>query len=311
MTPRSSLLLALLLLPTGLRAQADLKVNEVSTGTISWIEIANLGSVTEDLSLYKIRFGGNSGTNFIQGVYTIPAGTMLGPNQTLVITEDPTTVTPTVPAGVFKAYTGAGIVWTATPAIGANGVVALNNSFDFGVDRMKWGNPINDFSSYGSFWTGSINPGGAVMYRNSPFDTDSPSDWGATAVSSATPGLTNPGEALVIDLEMTTTGAGDITIDVITFGPAVPNGEIFNLFSLIDLTPDGSGPLFGIAADALLQATTPVGAGNPFHTNLDGTGHWQIAVPPGFLPIGLHVEGVSLLIQGLVTRISTVEVITL
>jgi hypothetical protein len=307
MKSRSLFALALFLFPASLCGQ--LLVNEVFTGDPDWIEIVNLGTTTEDLSSYKIRFGGNSGMSFTQGVYTIPNGTMLAPNGVLVITDDPSTSLPLVPVGVFKGYAGSNIVWNTTPTAGTNGAVALNNAFDIGLDRMKWGSPITDFSSYGSTWTGTIAPTAATMYRGSPFDTDGPADWSSAA--QPTPGAINPGEALVIDLEFNTPGGGGLNIDVFTFGPAVPNGEIFNLLSLVNTVPDGSGPLFGIAADALLQATTPLSPTNPFHTNLDGLGNWQLIVPPGFLPPGFHVEGVSLLIQGFVSRISTVEVITL
>jgi hypothetical protein len=227
----------------------------------------------------------------------------------LVITDDPTVATPVVPPGVFKAYAGSAIPWTTTPTAGSNGVVALNTAFDFGIDRMLWGNPSQTFSNYGSPFTGAIVPTAVAIYRNSPFDTDTPADW--TSFLTSTPGQTNPGEANVIDMLFTSPGPGGIVVDVATYVQPVPGGEIINLFSLVDTVPDGSGPLFGIAADALLQATTPVGPGNPFHTNLNGLGAWQLFVPPFTLPVGLHVEGVSLLIQGTVTRISKVEVITL
>jgi hypothetical protein len=312
MTTRSLSVLAFLglaLVPGSLKAQ--LKVNEVSTALPSWIEIVNLGPAPVSVAGYKIRFGGNSGLSFVQGVFTIPAGVTLNPNQALVITEDISIAQPVVPVGVFKAYCGSTIVWAATPTVGANGAVALNDPGDVGIDRMKWGNPLQDFSSYGSPFTGSISPAANVMYRSAPIDTDTTADWGSSTVAGATPGAINPGEANVIDLEFTTIAGGGLTVEVFTYGPAVAGGEIFNLISLIDSNPDGSGPLFGVGADALLQATTPVGPGNPFHTNLDGTGHWIISVPSGSLPIGLHIEGVSLLYNGTIARISTVEVTTI
>src|SRR5262249_53338869 len=159
----------------------------------------------------------------------------------IVITEDISTALPAVPGGVFKAYCGSSIPWVQTPATGANGVVGLNDPSDVGLDRMKWGNPLQDFSTYGSPWTSSIVPTAAVMFRNTPFDTNAPADWGASATG--TPGAINPGEANVINLTLTSTpGSGDLTLTVTTIGPAVPFGEIFNLASLQDLTPDGSGP---------------------------------------------------------------------
>ena len=313
MTKRSLSVLALYLFPACLWAQAGLKVNEVSTTNPAWVEIVNFGATPVNMTGYKVRFGGNSGLTFQQGVYTVPAGVTLNQNQVLVITEDVSAVQPPVPAGVFKAYGGfTGFPWVTTPATGANGCAAINDPADVGLDRMKWGNPQQDFSTYGSPFTGTIAPTAAVMSRFVATDSDTPSDWTSTTTAGASPGLVNPGTANVIDLELTTVvGSGGITIDVLTLGPAVPNGEIFNLFSLINSVPDGSGPLFGIGADAFLQATTPLSPGNPFHTNLDGAGNYQLVVPAGSLPVGLHVEGISILFQGGVARVSTVEVITL
>jgi Lamin Tail Domain len=312
MTTRSLSALAVFLLPACLWAQAGLKVNEVSTDVVDWIEVANLGTSPVNMTGYKIRFGGNSGLMFVQNVYTIPAGVTLNPNQVMVITEDVSAVQPAVPAGVFKAYCGATIPWNTTPAVGTNGCVALNDPADVGIDRVKWGNPLQDFSVYGSPFTGTLAPTAATFGRFVPTDSDTPADWVSAATALATPGLINPGEANVIDLEFSSpSGVGSLTVDVITIGPPVAFGEIFNLISLVDSNPDGSGPLFGVGADALLQAVTPASPGNPFHTNLDGSGHWQISVPAGSLPPGLHLEGVTVLFQGTITRISTVEVITL
>jgi hypothetical protein len=297
--------LAVFLLPACLCGQ--LKISEVSTTIPSWVEVINLGSSPVNMNGYRIRFGGNSGLSFIQGVYTFGA-TTLAPNQTFVITEDISNTFPTVPNPAFRAYCGSSIVWVTIFATGVNGVVSLNDPSDISLDRMKWGNPLQDFSVYGGTWTGTISPvaGSApTMYRNSPTDTDGPADWTFTA--SPTPGAVNPGEANVLSMQiLTTPGTGNITLNVTTLAPPVPFGDIFNLFSFIDSVPDGSGPLFGIGADALLQATQ----GFPFRTNLDANGNFQLSSGPGSLPIGLHVEGVSLLLQGTITRISTVAVVT-
>src|SRR4029079_7838612 len=107
MIKRSLPILCLGLLTASLWAQPSLKVNEVSTGNPSWIEIANLGS-SVNVGGYIIRFGGNSGITFLQGSYVLPSMT-LGTNQVLVITEDVSAVLPAVPAGVFKAYCGSSI----------------------------------------------------------------------------------------------------------------------------------------------------------------------------------------------------------
>jgi len=304
MIKRLFLLLCLGLLPASLSGQAVLKVNEVSTANPSWIEIVNLGTPI-NVGGYIVRAGGNSGITFLQGSYTIPSMT-LGTNQVLVLTEDVSAVLPAVPAGVFKAYCGFSIPWAATPATGANGVVALNDPTDVGLDRMRWGNPLQDFSIYGSPWSSTITATASAMYRNTPVDTNTPADWVSTGTP--TPGVINPGEANVLNLQLVSTpGLGDLTLTVTSIGPAVPFGEIFNLASLINTSPDGSGPIFGVGADVLLQPTM----GYPFHTNLDANGVFQLATGPGALPFGLHLEVVSLLLQGSITRISMVKVVTI
>jgi hypothetical protein len=306
MMTRSFTAIAAYLLPVCLWAQSGLKISEVSTVNPSWIEIINLGSSPVNLNGYKIRWGGNSGISFLQGVYTIPS-VVLNPSAVLVITEDFSTAQPAVPAGVFKAYCGGTIPWNVTPGVGVNGCVALNDPLDLGLDRMKWGNPLQDFSIYGSPWSSAIVPTSSTMFRNSPVDTDAPADWTSTATP--TPGAVNPGEANVISFSLTTTpGTGSITATVQTFAPPVPFGDVYNLVSFYDLTPDGSGPLFGIGADALLQATY----GPPFHISLDANGNWTLSGGPGTLPLGTHLEGVSLLVQGgAITRIAKVTVVTL
>jgi hypothetical protein len=302
MIKRSFLALCVFVLPACLPAQ--LKVNEVSTSSTSWIEIINLGAPI-NINGYKVRYGGNSGISFVQNVFTCPS-MVLGTNQVFVITEDISTAQPSVPAGVFKAYCGAPLPWVATPATGANGAVAINDAADIGLDRMKWGNPLQDFSVYGSPFTGSIVPTAVVMFRSAPTDTNTPSDW--LSGPSGTPGAVNPGQANVIDIQfLSTPGTGDLTVNITTIGPPVPFGEIFTLVSLIDSNPDGTGPIFGVGVDVLLQPTQ----GYPFHTNLDASGNWQLVVPPGGLPLGLHLEAVTLLVQGSITRISTVEIVTI
>lgn len=304
MLTRSFTAIAAFLLPACLWAQAGLKVSEVSTSNPSWIEIINISGSSVNMSGYKIRWGGNSGLSFLQGVYTIGAVT-LPPNGVMVITEDISTSQPAVPAGVFKAYAGGLMPWSAAPAVGVNGCVALNDPGDVGLDRMKWGNPLQDLSIYGSPWTSTISPTGHTMFRNSPVDTDAPADW--TSTTTPTPGAINPGEANMITLSLTTTpGTGSVTATVVTLAAPVPLGEIYNLVSFYDTNPDGSGPLFGIGADALLQATM----GPPFHVNLDAIGNWSLSGGPGTLPIGTHLEGISILVQaGAITRISKVAVV--
>jgi hypothetical protein len=293
------------LVPACLSGQSTLKVNEVSTAATSWIEIINLGASPVNMTGYKIRFGGNSGLSFVQGVYTIGAVT-LNTNQVLVITEDPSATVPSVPAGVFKAYCGMSLPWATTPSTGANGVVCLNTPGDVGLDRMKWGNPLQDMSTYGSPWTSTISPTAAVMLRGSPVDTDGPADWSFSATGS--PGAANPGEANVVSMQLTTSGGGSITLNVTTLGPPLPSAELYNLVSFQTQTPTGSGPLFGIGADALVQATY----GYPFHTNLDVNGNFSISGGPGTLPVGTHLEGISIVLQGgAIARISSVAVITL
>ncbi len=287
-------------------AQAGLRVNEISTGTTDWLELANFGGVTIHLGGYKVFCGGNQSGAFQFGQFIIPANVNIAPNQLIVITDDATLASPTVPSGGLKLYSGFDIIWSNVPGGNGSGQCTLTDANSLGVDTVRWGTPLQDLSLGASF-SGTVSLG-TIMRRTSNGDTNSSTDWFSTSASGASAGAFNLGQTFVPVLQLTgtTTGLGDLSLTVTTLTPAVPSGEIFNFVSLVDTVPDGSGPLFGVDASALQQALTPLSPANPFHTPLDANGHWNIFAPVGSLP-HLHLEVVSILLEGgLITRTSGV-----
>ena len=82
----------------------NVKINEVSTADPTWVEIANLDTVTVDLSGWQVRIFGDAIGN-PTAFFTFPgiagSGTVvLGPEQTLLIGESITV--PTTPVGVAR-----------------------------------------------------------------------------------------------------------------------------------------------------------------------------------------------------------------
>lgn len=67
------------------------------------------------------------------------------------------------------------------------------------------------------------------------------------------------------------------------------------LTSTTDMVPNGSGPLFGLAWDAL-SSLQPAQPGSPFHSWLDGQGAFSFAAPAGTVPAGFRVEAVVVVI---------------
>lgn len=90
-------------------------------------------------------------------------------------------------------------------------------------------------------------------------------------------------------------GGGNWTLQVAS--PTHPNAECWNLFSLVTLTPTGSGPVFGINFDntVLSEIFSPLGT-HPFHVLLDGNGNYSLG--PLNLPAGLQADGVTIAVSG-------------
>ncbi|HMS17114.1 MAG TPA: hypothetical protein PKA37_09770, partial [Planctomycetota bacterium] len=63
------------------------------------------------------------------------------------------------------------------------------------------------------------------------------------------------------------------------------------------LSPLGSGAIFGVGLDVLPQFGWAAFAGNPFHSNLSGTGFFGANYGPGALPLGLTVQAVVIVLD--------------
>lgn len=82
-----------------------------------------------------------------------------------------------------------------------------------------------------------------------------------------------------------------------TYGPGFPGAEVYNLVAVNLSSPTGSGPLFGIAFDAMVldEVMSPLGT-IPWHVMLDATGTFQIG--PFAIPPGLSVDYIAIAIVG-------------
>jgi hypothetical protein len=98
-----------------------------------------------------------------------------------------------------------------------------------------------------------------------------------------------------IALSFVNQGGGMWTLQVAS--PTHPNAECWNLFSLVTLTPTGSGPIFGINFDStvLSEIVSPPGT-HPFHIALDGNGNYSLG--PIGLPAGLAADGIAIAVSG-------------
>jgi hypothetical protein len=89
-----------------------------------------------------------------------------------------------------------------------------------------------------------------------------------------------------VDLVLSTSGAGDVTLGLSGLDPL---GEAFTGVSLQTAGSLGTGPLFGLGADALFTIAVPLGT-HPFHVTADSQGSYQFLAPPGSLSPGLVVD---------------------
>ncbi len=91
-----------------------------------------------------------------------------------------------------------------------------------------------------------------------------------------------------LTLSITTTGVGDILVQIQNMAP-------FNVwvigFSLQILSPIGSGPIYGVAPDALQTIFMPYGV-IPFHSSADANGNFYWGATG--LPAGLTLQAVAI-----------------
>jgi hypothetical protein len=310
---------ALVIVATSAIAQSGLRINEFGTGTPDYCEITNLGPDIVYMGGYKVNWGFNPAVGpFQSGAFTFPAGTVLYPGGSAILTDTVNASTPSAPLGTLKLYIGVNLPWLTAPM--GNGLIALADPASVGLDRVQWGaNTANfDSISFGETFTGVVNMTSAAGQRKDNNDTDLPADWFSSVAGSpgsmTPPSFSAPGQTLIVGLThvMTAAGGGQFSLTITSQNPPLPGVEVYNLLSLIDHTPNGSGAVFGVGTDVISLALTPAFIGNPFHTFLDGAGVFAISVPAGVLPPGLKFEGVALtVVGGLVSRISTVSEVVL
>ncbi len=290
-------ILALCLLTAPLSGQVV--INEFNAGTPDFVELRNLSTTnTVNVGGYTVEsYQSNGGTPSFEGSYTLPANVMLPPRGEFVLEENGNAGAPaaTFPCGVRTGYN---YNWTSSRNI----ILILRNASNQAIDYVY----RNDSGGAGGApslpaglsWSGSFNTTGNACSRLTDVDTDSAADW--TTNSNATPCNDNPGQTATppppppVSLLITSSGNGDINASVATM-PTLAGAEFWNLVSFQDLTPNGSGPLFGIGLDALPQIASPTGS--IFHNFLDAAGSWSFSGGPGTITPGLHVEVVSVAVN--------------
>ena len=278
----------LVLLALAAAAPSQVVINEFHTGSPDWVELRNVSGVPFDLGGWSVTtYQSGSGMPVLEGTFTIPFATLVPSGGFLVLQEYGASGAPgTLPCSIS---TGSNYSWTSVRSV----EVILRSPQQTAVDyvyRQGAGGPIAPpHLPIGATWTGLFSLSGDGCARVSNQDTDAASDW---AIASATACAPNPGQGASqsVGLSVTTSGAGDVSV-VIQTTPAIPGAEFVTLTSTVDLVPNGSGPVLGLAWDAL-GSIHPAQPGSPFHGWLDPQGSLVFAAPVGSVPPGLHIEAV-------------------
>lgn len=226
----------------------------IPTADNDYIEISNIDNVPHDLSGYKVEVFGTGA-----GVFTIPAGTILGGGQVMVLAYTGTNVD-----AVNNFY---GMNLSTTTSSGNQMGFTLKDASGAIVDVVAT-NGYTFPSSSGvtaADWSGSIpsNSGIAGSYRKTE-DTNKASDWfNSTTASNVTVGVFNPGLNRIASPSIVWTGGvltGPVTGQTITT-PAHPSAGVFSytatltsgsctVTDVVDvtvLTPQVPVPMFSIS----------------------------------------------------------------
>jgi hypothetical protein len=289
-----SLALIVLTLAVG-ASRAQVVINEINTGTPDFIELRNLGTSPVNIGGWVVAtWQTTNATPSAETPFIIPAGTII-PSQGFFTLQE--TGTPGAPGtlGACSMRVGINYNWNATRTV----EVRVTNG-GVGIDyfmRNASGVLGNPNLPAGTTWSGIFSSSGDALVRTGNLDTNTASDWGTTG--SGSPCVLNPGQSTIppVDFFLASAGLGDVVMSITTT-PAMPNREFYTLVSSQDFNPNGSGPIFGVGLDVLPQIAWPAFPGNPFHSNLSGTGFFGAAYGPGTLPIGLTVEAVVIVING-------------
>jgi hypothetical protein len=275
-------------------APGQVVINEVQTGTPDYIELRNLGQSPVNIGGWVVATWQTTTTVLsAEGQFTIPAGTTIPAEGFFVLQETGTPGTAGT-IGACSMRVGINYNWTNTRTI----VVALTNAGQ-GVDyffRNASGVVGTPNLPAGTTWSGTFSSTGDSIVRTSNSDTNAASDWGIAAAGS--PCALNPGQSFIppVDFFLASQGLGDVVMSITT-NPPRPNREFYTLVSGQILSPLGSGAIFGVGLDVLPQFGWAAFAGNPFHSNLSGTGFFGANYGPGALPLGLTVQAVVIVLD--------------
>lgn len=306
MKPLKTLLIACLLSTLGASsAGGQVVINEFFCGTPDWIELRNLSGVPVDLGGWSLStYQASSGNPVLEGTFVLPPSTIIQSGGFLVLQEYGAAGLPgTLPCSLSIGFN---LNWTSTRSV----AVVLRNAQQVAVDYVYRQGPGGASGAphlpSGQTWVGSYATTGNGCARAHDVDSDLASDWsGAVETVCAA----NPGQSAMqpVSFGLSTNGLGDATLSVATT-PARPGAEFAMLISSTDLVPNGSGPVFGLAWDAL-ASLQPAQAGSPFHSWLDAQGGFAFSAPPGTVPSGLHIEAVVIVVVlGQLTVSSVVDV---
>jgi len=298
------LIAALICAIFGCFAPAQVVINEFSCGTPDWVELRNTSGVPLDLGGWSVvTYQTSSGAPVLEDTYTIPASTIVAAGQFLVLQEYGIADGPgSLPCAISIGFN---LNWTSTRSV----VVILRDAQQVAADYVYRQGPGGDPGApnlpAGLTWTGAFTQTGDDCARRHDADLDTAADWATTTgtVCAANPGQTTQEP---VTFNVATTGAGDVSVTIAT-NPVRAGAEFAMLTSTTDTVPNGAGPIFGLAWDAL-GSLQPAMAGSPFHSWLTAQGTFSFSAPPGTVPAGFHVEAVVVVVvQGQLVVSGVVE----
>ena len=222
-------ILAVIALAAPIWAQG-VKINECFTGVPDYCEIANLSAASVDVSGWSVVMTDDP---TVVTTFTFPAGTILAPNEVILIRE---AAGPAVPPGVRTFQTG-NINWAGTTSGSPGGGCGLNDAGGAGIDRVVWANGTNlPVQNPLSPFTGAI-PVQNNYARNSSTDTDDASDWSSQPES---PGVLNAGQPPIMGGTITADFTAGLTTVVV--GGSVQFSDISSgVATMWDWDLDGDG----------------------------------------------------------------------
>lgn len=294
--PRNALIaLMFIAVLTAGSLRGQVLINEVSCATPDFIELVNVGGAAVNIGGWTLQSWYRTtvaGVLTAEAVYTFPVGTMLGA-QSFIARHDSSTGT----VGACSLYVGWNYNWASTYEV----EIVLRNAAGVGVDYVHR-SPIagvNTNLPTNLTWSGNLALTGDNIRRNNITNTSGAADWSVAA--NATGCALNPGQSFLpptppVSMLVSTNGLGSVNVSISTF-PARPFAEFYGLYSMMNHTPNGSGPLFGVGFDALTSVWEPLLPGSPFHSNLDASGVFNFALPGG-MPAGLLIEATCVVING-------------